>query len=1438
MKRCLLWIKLCVMACILGFSSGAKAQSYQADENEPLITVVSPDGETQLTSNCTWKPAKGNDNYLPENNEAYYDAGNYLGTLIDGNLSTYWHSDPIGMNLNNQDCYIQVDLMRDDLTRMFFMLNRREDVYNGTTRYGSTPVKLEIQATNTPDDKTSWKLITTLTDIQPSTTEGCWPYMSLIETSEPYRYFRLVPRQSASIAGQAFAYWTISEIQFYPAVEIIDKKKILQNVVDSIYDLNRDFAVGEGIGYVSQKAYDEYNNTFAASLDQLDNPSATDEILLQAIANLRNAIAKITASVTPITDGWYFIEAADTSFYSKQGVKKAFYSDDTRLYWGTEDSENPFYYYYVKRAEDGNFIIQNGGNDKYLYYVDGNAWVGTVYMRMADTDTVHQIVTPLGNGSFYIANTKNTLPLHPLSHNNGSGSFGSMVPASIYEPVSTWKFVPVDASKLEDLKAIQVKKDRAAALSDSLGDARKLILSIKAPTTGLIASASQLSTNCFWLADNDVDKLIDGNHNTHFHSTTGMNLFNQDEYLQIDLGHNDISKFTIEHWGRNDGAVSGINWHDTPTKYIVKVTNTPEDEDSWKEIATLDKGFPGNIHNAHYVSPLVNMNGTYQYIRLYVKNTSSGNPYWNLSELQLYPEDIPASETSLYNTNADVKKGLDDLTAALAVAQDHIDNLTVDGTEMVAINENVEKVNAIIASFDSIQAVVDEANKLNSKLYVNATEGGLIQEVNTKNDGTNQLTANNTWMTITSDNDNYSFNAEFIEDGYNLLGALIDNNNETYWHSDPNWINLDEHPSYLQADLKRSDVSSFLIYVDRRNDLYAGSRRHGVPPVDAIIYGTNDESLAADINSDLSSWTKITELKDFPAVDADSEWPYYSKDITPDQPYRYIRFRCYESNGHLPYWTISGFQIYDSKDRYNKEKSQYEFVEGMKEAADKMNAIAKSVQEKLDNGSAIMADCDELKAAIEAVEALYQDQPAVNKLVKKANSLIENTTTGDYMGQLQDESKLTELQTAIGAVAGTQTSTAKFNENKKNLEDAIEAVYDNIVSVEPGKWYYVLSATAEDDSAPENYYGARPQVKDAALYVLGTGKGENEGDYNPGNQLRWGMDDIKNKEREGDIDAIWRFIPVPDSLNLGKHAYYIQNMRTGWYFGNANTGDNDYYFSGSVTPFPFLVEFIGKEQFHIQALAGTRAGALISFGDNARQVRGDLFDSDFDTRASFTFEEFDAEENPEIVMQFDNNTAKIVTLPFAVTELGRNDNVHAFQIHSQPSDTELGLVEVFEIPAGQPFILVTGDTTLYEADQPKVALNFDTPADLTIVGDTVNGLVPAFPSKKLSAAGFGYFSGNALKVTDGEKSVTVTAHSGYIMPNLIVAQEGEPDVVISTFEGGILNSIKKAVSKLNTTVNVYTVDGALVKRNVKASDAKKGLKKGLYIIGKEKVLVK
>jgi hypothetical protein len=37
---------------------------------------------------------------------------------------------------------------------------------------------------------------------------------------------------------------------------------------------------------------------------------------------------------------------------------------------------------------------------------------------------------------------------------------------------------------------------------------------------------------------------------------------------------------------------------------------------------------------------------------------------------------------------------------------------------------------------------------------------------------------------------------------------------------------------------------------------------------------------------------------------------------------------------------------------------------------------------------------------------------------------------------------------------------------------------------------------------------------------------------------------------------------------------------------------------------------------------------------------------------------------------------------------------------------------------------------------------------------------------------------------------------------------------------------------------VYTIDGKLLKKNVKATDAEKNLGKGIYIIGKKKVAIR
>ena len=55
----------------------------------------------------------------------------------------------------------------------------------------------------------------------------------------------------------------------------------------------------------------------------------------------------------------------------------------------------------------------------------------------------------------------------------------------------------------------------------------------------------------------------------------------------------------------------------------------------------------------------------------------------------------------------------------------------------------------------------------------------------------------------------------------------------------------------------------------------------------------------------------------------------------------------------------------------------------------------------------------------------------------------------------------------------------------------------------------------------------------------------------------------------------------------------------------------------------------------------------------------------------------------------------------------------------------------------------------------------------------------------------------------------------------------------------MIDGVKEVtIVKNGERVNVYTIDGQLIKRNVKAADASKSLQKGIYIIGKKKVAVK
>ena len=83
------------------------------------------------------------------------------------------------------------------------------------------------------------------------------------------------------------------------------------------------------------------------------------------------------------------------------------------------------------------------------------------------------------------------------------------------------------------------------------------------------------------------------------------------------------------------------------------------------------------------------------------------------------------------------------------------------------------------------------------------------------------------------------------------------------------------------------------------------------------------------------------------------------------------------------------------------------------------------------------------------------------------------------------------------------------------------------------------------------------------------------------------------------------------------------------------------------------------------------------------------------------------------------------------------------------------------------------------------------------------------------------------------------ARSGYINPALVRAAEGNTDLVIESTD--LINAITAPTAdrtKATGKVNVYTIEGTLLKRGVDEAEALRSLPKGIYIVGHKKVYVK
>ena len=194
-----------------------------------------------------------------------------------------------------------------------------------------------------------------------------------------------------------------------------------------------------------------------------------------------------------------------------------------------------------------------------------------------------------------------------------------------------------DQLGLGDLYKLYAQAEEITSPLDKAPDYSPLLPTYTAESSNILTSAAQLSTNKQETGEGPIRNLVDGDKNTYFHSTWDAN--NEDKayaFLQIDLksAHKDLLLDYTKRY--NFTANKGY-----PIQFHVFATNTPNDEESWKDCG-YSKFLRYYNDNKQNGQTIVRLGGDYQYIRLQVEKTggmekSKGNLYFALGELAIYP---------------------------------------------------------------------------------------------------------------------------------------------------------------------------------------------------------------------------------------------------------------------------------------------------------------------------------------------------------------------------------------------------------------------------------------------------------------------------------------------------------------------------------------------------------------------------------------------------------------------------------------------------------------------------------------------------------------------------------------------------------------------------------------------------------------------------------
>lgn len=715
-----------------------------------------------------------------------------------------------------------------------------------------------------------------------------------------------------------------------------------------------------------------------------------------------------------------------------------------------------------------------------------------------------------------------------------------------------------------------------------------------------------------------------------------------------------------------------------------------------------------------------------------------------------------------------------------------------------------------------------------------------------------------------------------VAGGSSKYAHLIDGNLATpFWST---WSSsYATYPQFFQVDLKDHPVSDFKFLFALVNGSWGAWEQW----TDVTVFASNDTETAHDENivrkdqiAALSTWKNIG---DFRLTDeyAKRNWSGSDRKIYVDvnhmgAKYRFIRFYINKTYKQYPLsdtqkdvytigtYGIGDFQMYENT--YDEDNMPYNYVTGLKEAADALKAQEELVTAGIAAGTVTQEQIDRLRELRKAVDALAPDASALSLKLDEVKTYVNKFAAGEEIGDVSD-AEWTTIQNAITSaqsVAQRPSSNAAVDEQTSALTSAFEAFKAAQVQPEVGTWYYIVSTDlTRKGSIRVNGEGSNEGVAHTSsiwdTFVYGTclyTPNDNTREKSAAasrqstNVLRWGYYEAgEGKAGSGgqesytsalDPHTMWRLVPIQGKE--GKYA--IQNRATGT-FMSRYTGNS--YIGLTSDTIPYVVELLSSGQVAIRCGVQDRTTYLYFQGDGL--IYAYLYYTAPNSEWSFRLQPVGEQEN---LMEYpNNNTIFVKSLPYALTEEANAGNEGFAQTYAikgieilENGDSTLLLTKKSSFEAGEPFIVECGDYTAYDANNIEEG-SFVVPSaeEFSFEEKTVNGLTATLDLTRAPKSGLGYFADAVLKATGS--STSINGHSGYFdVKNMTTFNATTEADLRIPLNGKGVDAIRDIQSFKDGDVNVYSVDGKLIKKNVKSSKAVKGLGKGIYIVGKKKVSVK